>query len=33
MIDEVSIPDHRKVGNEISESEFDEVFTPGYERH
>lgn len=33
MIDEVSISDHRQIGGEFSESEFDEIFPSGYERH
>ncbi|UPJ47788.1 methyltransferase domain-containing protein [Bradyrhizobium sp. 200] len=33
MIDEVSVSDHRQIGSEFSETEFDEDFPPGYERH
>lgn len=33
MIDEVSVSDHRQIGSAFSESEFDEDFPPGYERH
>lgn len=33
MIDEVSVSDHRQIGSEFSESEFNELFPPDYERH
>ncbi|WP_024510002.1 class I SAM-dependent methyltransferase [Bradyrhizobium sp. ARR65] len=33
MIDETSVSDHRQIGSEFSDIEFDEDFPPGYERH
>jgi len=33
MSDEVSVSEHRQIGSEFSDDEFDELFPPGYERH
>lgn len=33
MIDEASVSNHRQIGSEFSESQFEEDFPPGYEQH